>query len=162
MSRVHITIEGDHALDEARFEGFAEAVMDFLDSKGNDVSLLFCGNDRIQSLNMKWRGKDKPTDVLSFPASAENDHSITWPGEAAFLGDIAISYETAAIQAEAFFHDLEFEFMVLFVHGVCHLLGFDHKTAYDATKMANMERSALVAAGVSNGDGLTLIERSEA
>jgi len=90
------------------------------------VSLLICGDHRIQKLNRDFRHKDKPTDVLSFP-SFENLRKIS-PGEDdVFLGDLAISIPTARRQAREFGISVWDEFIHLYFHGLLHLIGYDHE-----------------------------------
>ena len=93
-----------------------------------DVTVLLCGDTRIRQLNRDFRGKNKATDVLSFPAG-EN------AGDTA--GDLAISIETAAKQAEQHGHELSTELRVLMLHGMLHLAGFDHES--DAGEMQEHE-----------------------
>ncbi|HKC23712.1 MAG TPA: rRNA maturation RNase YbeY, partial [Thermoanaerobaculia bacterium] len=81
------------------------------------VSVLLCGDARMRSLNGTWRGKDAPTDVLSFPAET-----------AETLGDVAVNVPYAARQAQARGHAAAREVQVLLAHGVLHLLGHDHET----------------------------------
>lgn len=88
-----------------------------------EISLVLCDNAEIQELNAEYREKDKPTDVLSFPAF-EYDEEI-YPS--ASLGDIVISTETALAQAEEYNHSLEREICFLLAHGMLHLLGYDHE-----------------------------------
>ena len=98
-----------------------------------EVSVLLTDNEGIHELNRDYRGVDRPTDVLSFPAN-----ELT-PGEfdaemcdidletgRAFLGDMAISLEKCAAQAEEYGHSFERELMYLTVHSTLHLLGYDH------------------------------------
>jgi probable rRNA maturation factor len=94
-----------------------------------DVDVLLAGDRTLRTLNRQFRGKDKATDVLSFPA-AEN-----MPGNRA--GDLAISLETAARQAAEHGHSLRDEVRVLMLHGLLHLAGFDHET--DKGEMAKRE-----------------------
>lgn len=84
-----------------------------------EVDVLLSDNATLRRLNKTFRGKNKPTDVLSFPA-AENDQNIA--------GDLAISLETAARQAAAYGHSLRDEIRILFLHGLLHLSGMDHET----------------------------------
>ncbi len=84
------------------------------------VSILFCHDDFIQDLNRDYRGKDKPTDVLSF-AMGDGDE------ETPSLGDIVISLETAARQHGKYHTSYPEEIVRLLVHGLHHLLGFDHE-----------------------------------
>jgi probable rRNA maturation factor len=88
----------------------------------SEVSVLFCGDDEIQSLNREFRGKDKPTDVLSW---------ALWEGALGtpepVLGDVVISLETAERQAPKYGTDFPQEIVRLLVHGIHHLLGFEHE-----------------------------------
>lgn len=109
------------------------------------LSLAFVNDSEIQSLNLQWRGKDKPTDVLSFSAQ-EGD---PMPGTEHLLGDIVISVDTAENQAQALGHSLHEELVVLFAHGLCHLMGYDHeKSATEAERQANRECQLLANAGI--------------
>ncbi|MFO7681564.1 MAG: rRNA maturation RNase YbeY [Chloroflexota bacterium] len=86
------------------------------------LSVLLTDDAEIQAMNRDYRGEDRPTDVLSFPAGDE----MTPPELAGYLGDIAISVETAVEQAEKSGHDMLDELQLLAVHGTLHLLGYDH------------------------------------
>jgi|SRR5215471_17772569 len=83
-----------------------------------EVGVLITGNRRMQALNREFRRKNKPTDVLSFPAAAVNRK---------VGGDIAISGEIAAQNARLYGHSLEKEIRVLMLHGMLHLAGYDHE-----------------------------------
>lgn len=97
--------------------------------KGREVSVLITDDDRIQELNKTYRNKNKPTDVLSFPMDDEQ-----------LLGDIVISMDTAKAQAESFKVSLDEELSRLLVHGLLHLLGYDHvKGGHQAKKMRAKE-----------------------
>lgn len=93
-----------------------------------EVSVLLTGDKTIQDLNRRFRKKNKPTDVLSFPSA---DFA------AGMAGDLAISLETAARQAAAFGHGLGEEVKILLLHGVLHLAGYDHEI--DEGQMARRE-----------------------
>ena len=86
------------------------------ESRG-EVSVMFCGDRRIRSLNRRYRKKDRPTDVLAFPGSSDG-----------FLGDIAISVPYAARQARRRREPVSREIDRLLLHGFLHLLGYDHET----------------------------------
>jgi rRNA maturation RNase YbeY len=87
----------------------------------------------IHSLNRQYRGKDKPTDVLSFPLADALQPSL--------LGDVVISVETAARQAQRRGHSLREELQTLLIHGILHLLGYDHETSRsEAIRMHRKER----------------------
>lgn len=98
----------------------AEKILNILGVKNAELSILITGDEEIRELNRTYRGKDRPTDVLSFP-----DGDVV---EGRFiLGDIVISLETAQRQAKELGHSLEEEVERLLTHGVIHLLGYDHE-----------------------------------
>ena len=95
-----------------------------------EVSVLLTGDERIRALNREFRGKDKSTDVLSFPAAPP----FASNGQA---GDLAISLDAASRQAAEHGHALQTEVKVLMLHGLLHLAGFDHES--DSGQMARRE-----------------------
>ncbi|MDR3565193.1 MAG: rRNA maturation RNase YbeY [Negativicutes bacterium] len=114
-----------------------------------EVSVIFVDDEYIRGLNLQYRGKDCATDVLSF-ALNEGDEPEVYDGpEETLLGDIVISLETAARQAEEFGHNLQRELSYLAVHGMLHLLGFDHETENDKTAMRLKEEQILGELGLS-------------
>lgn len=115
-----------------------------------DISVLLTTDRRIRRLNREFRHKDKATDVLSFPAPEPIG------GAALAAGDLAISVETAARQAEDAGHTLHRELEVLLLHGVLHLAGFDHEA--DGGQMARKEAALRRRFGINTG----LIERTAA
>lgn len=110
-----------------------------------EVSVLLVDNDTIRTLNWDYRNKDTETDVLSFPLEEEENSSnepkvIGGPTERV-LGDIVISVEQAVIQAEEYGHSVEREIAFLSVHGLLHLIGYDHeKGPNEAEEMRNKEK----------------------
>ena len=94
----------------------------------------------MQALNKKWRGKDKPTNVLSFPDS----------GPAPVLGDIVIAFETVHREAEAANKPVQDHFIHLLVHGFLHLTGYDHMNDQDAKIMEALEISILTNFNIDN------------
>ena len=95
---------------------FARQLQDGI-AKGRSFDCLITGDAELRRLNLKFRGHDKPTDVLSFPAASL----------AATLGSIAISLPRARAQARAFGHSTEDEIRILMLHGALHLTGLDHE-----------------------------------
>lgn len=96
-----------------------------------EVSVCFLTNEAIAKLNARYRGKRKPTDVLSFPAyenGRKSKASANGHGTPEFLGDIAISPETARRNALRDGRTLNTELKILMLHGTLHLLGYDHET----------------------------------
>jgi probable rRNA maturation factor len=108
-----------------------------------EVSLLFVDDAYIQELNRDYRDKDCATDVLSFALNEGEEPDIIDGPEEMLLGDIVISLETALRQAEEFGHDLERELAYLTVHGMLHLLGFDHEDDADKKIMREKEETVL-------------------
>ena len=105
------------------------------------VSLLLTDNAALQALNLQFRGKDKPTDVLSFPAD---------PMDRPLLGDIAIASGVAGSDADAQGKALAHHLTHLLIHGYLHLLGHDHETASEAETMERLEIKALASLGIDN------------
>ena len=112
-----------------------------------EVSVLLADDEYIQELNRDYRGKDCPTDVLSFALDEGEEPAVLGGPEETLLGDIIISLETAARQAEEFGHSLERELAYLTVHGMFHLLGFDHETEQEKSVMREKEEEVLSALG---------------
>lgn len=106
---------------------------------GLELSLVLCDDAFIRTLNRDWRGKDKATNVLSFPADPSARH-VT-------LGDIIIAYETTAAEAERESRPLDAHVTHLVIHGALHLLGYDHETDRDAEAMERLEIRALTRIG---------------
>ena len=116
------------------------------------ASLLFTSDAEVQMLNREWRGKNKPTNVLSFPMlSAEELGSLALDGPPELLGDIALAFETCAREADEKCIGLEAHTAHLIVHGLLHLAGHDHETSgQDATEMESLEVKALALMGIGN------------
>jgi probable rRNA maturation factor len=105
----------------------------------SELSLVFTDDAHVRLLNAGWRGKDKPTNVLSFPAFP------TKPGEKLppMLGDIVLAAETVAHEAELEGKPLDHHITHLVIHGVLHLIGHDHEDDAEAEAMEALERAAL-------------------
>jgi len=113
-----------------------------------EVSIVLANDEYIHQLNRQYRGKDCPTDVLSFALNeGEEVEVIDGPAEV-LLGDIIISLETTARQAQEYGHSLERELAYLTVHGMLHLLGFDHMTEEDKQEMRQEEEYVLGLLGI--------------
>jgi probable rRNA maturation factor len=110
-----------------------------------ELSLVLGDDTLVRSLNREWRGQDKPTNVLSFPAlDAENPP----PGAPHLLGDVVLAFETVAAEAEAQGKPIAHHLRHLVVHGVLHLLGFDHLVEAEAERMESLETTVLARLGV--------------
>ena len=107
------------------------------------VSLVLTDDDEMRALNRTWRGKDTATNVLSFPAG----EGIGEPG---LLGDVVLAYETTLKEARAQDIALKDHVAHLVVHGVLHLIGFDHMHNEEAERMEAVERIALSSLGIAD------------
>ena len=125
-------------VDAAIRRAIAEASAD-VSTKDAELAIVLTDDSRIRALNRVWRGLDKPTNVLSFPAEDRSGGE----GAPALLGDIVIAYETTKREALAqdtpFLHYLTH----LTVHGFLHLRGYDHETEDEAEIMERLERQIL-------------------
>jgi len=103
-----------------------------------ELAIVLSDDSAIQALNRDWRGKNAPTNVLSFPAAVPGK-----PRGSSYVGDIVIAYQTTAREAVAeekpFWHHLAH----LAVHGYLHLIGYDHETDRAAQRMERLERAIL-------------------
>jgi probable rRNA maturation factor len=102
-----------------------KAVLDHEGWRG-ELALVLTDDDSIQALNRDFLGVDAPTDVLSFAAQEDGGPFVTGPDAESYLGDVIVSYPRAVEQAKEEGHNTEQELNLLIVHGVLHLLGYDH------------------------------------
>ncbi|MBX3487332.1 MAG: rRNA maturation RNase YbeY [Candidatus Paracaedibacteraceae bacterium] len=115
-----------------------------------DVNIKLTNDAEIQILNREFRNKDKPTNVLSFPSMTEDDLDYL-PDDAHFhLGDIALAYETIQHEANDQEKTLQNHVLHLTVHGLLHLLGFDHETDAEADEMETLEVDILAKQSIPN------------
>lgn len=112
----------------------------------SELSLVFTDDERIRIINEKWRHVNSATNVLSFPASAIS------PGEqpGPILGDIVIAYETVAREANNEDKTFDDHLSHLIVHGLLHLIGYDHQNDEEAEQMEQLEREILANIGISD------------
>ena len=111
-----------------------------------EVSLVFTNSEAIKQLNRDYRGVDEPTDVLAFSMLPQKgtDSSFPLPPDGfTRLGEVIISYPQAAEQAEEQGHSPERELALLVIHGILHLLGYDHEEPEEESKMREREREFL-------------------
>ena len=157
MSEFDISIEPPWP--ESDWEGLASTALDAAGSIASELaherltaSLLLTSDEEIRSLNRDWRGKDRPTNVLSFPMLSRDEVcSLAPEGAPAMLGDIALAYETCAREAAEKGISLQDHAAHLMVHGLLHLAGYDHETSpEDAEKMEELEIMALALMGIGN------------
>jgi len=125
-----IEIQIDEAYQALLSQGImhetASTALNHTGHKDAELSIVVTGDAQLQALNLQFLDTDAPTDVLSFPAGEADPE---------YLGDIAISYPQAASQAEAAGHPVIQELQLLAVHGILHLLGYDHDSEENKSKM---------------------------
>jgi probable rRNA maturation factor len=116
-----------------------------------ELSVRLTGDDEVRALNAKWRGKDKPTNVLSFPMLESDDlRGATVAGPELLLGDIILARGVCAAEAADKDVPVEQHATHLIVHGTLHLLGYDHHDEVDAADMEAREIRALERLGIAN------------
>lgn len=116
-----------------------------------EVAVTFMTDEAIQEVNAQYRGKDVPTDVISFALEEMTEGEVAIVAEEGMpmvLGDILISVETAARQAGEYAHDFKREIGFLALHGFLHLLGYDHMTEEEETKMFGRQKEILASFGL--------------
>lgn len=149
---IHLQIEDRLSVGEATAEQLKgwveEAARHTLQDVGApadaDLSVVLTDDDHLREMNRQYRGIDAATDVLSFPSGEIDPDS-----EAAYLGDVIISYPRALAQAKAGGHAPADEVRLLTVHGVLHLLGYDHVNEAEKTEMWRVQGSVLKKLGSS-------------
>ena len=123
---------------EKLIETVIEKAFEYENVEPRNVSVLICDNDEIKKLNGQFRDIDSPTDVLSFPMYE--------------LGDIVISLERAAAQAEEFGHSLRREVAFLTAHSMLHLFGYDHIDDSEREEMFEKQEEILAQLGITRGE----------
>ena len=120
-------------------------------SRKIELSVRLTGDETVRLLNAEWRGKDKPTNVLSFPLAQpeELEHSSS-PGPELMLGDIVLAHGVCSREATEKKISIERHASHLLVHGTLHLLGYDHQKDDEAVEMENRETRALALLGIAD------------
>jgi probable rRNA maturation factor len=148
LATIDVVVESDlwsaHPEAEATIRRAIDAAM-LGAGTGGDVAVMLTDDATIRKMNAQWRGIDKPTNVLSFPAS----ESSAVAGEL-HLGDIAIAYETVAAESAAENKAFADHLAHLAVHGYLHLVGFDHETDAEAARMEQLEIRILSGLGIAD------------
>lgn len=145
MAEIEILVDAEGWSDVTEVEAVVErAARAALGAEAaGALTVLLADDAALQRLNREFRGKDKPTNVLSFPAAPV-------PGEPAALGDIALACETCAREAREEGKTLADHLSHLVVHGVLHLLGHDHETDAEAEAMEAAETAILARLGIAD------------
>lgn len=132
-------------IDARAVKRTAKKLLEAVNERQSALSISFVDDDEIREINRAHRGKDKPTDVLSFPLLEEGDAHL---GER-LLGDVVISVDSARRQAADYDASLEAEINRLLIHGVLHVMGHDHEEAAEREEMRAEERRLAQVIGLS-------------
>jgi probable rRNA maturation factor len=158
---IQISVEEGPWPSEAELQSLSERVLgaaaDFLGREEKqpfpkmppEVSLVFTSDASIRAINAEWRGQDKPTNVLSFPAFPLAPGKMPGP----MLGDIILAQETLVREAQALGKPFDEHLSHLLVHGFLHLFGYDHMEENDAERMESLETRILAGLGLSDPYG---------
>lgn len=131
-------------IDQRRVKRQVSLILKKMGCIKSEISILFVDDDEIQVLNRDYRGKDKPTDVLSFSQGRTDIPVCQQAGMPVLLGDVVISLETAKRQARERGHPFIKEVLILLTHGILHLLGYDHEgSRKKAVEMRRMEKEII-------------------
>lgn len=158
---LEIAVEADwpaapdwEALSERATAALANTVQELAKSRLS-ASLLLTSDTEVQALNREWRGKDKPTNVLSFPMLERAELLALAPGgPPVLLGDVALALETCQREVAEKGVSLEHHAAHLIIHGLLHLAGYDHETSLeDAAAMEALEIKALALMGIADPYG---------
>ncbi len=124
----------------------ALATLEAEDRPDADLTLVITGDEQVRELNRVYRGVDTPTDVLSFGGTVPE--FVTAPGAGDYLGDVVVSYPRA--EAQAVGHTAQAEMSLLVVHGVLHLLGYDHTQPDEQEAMWSRQATVLERLGLAH------------
>lgn len=145
---VQLAVDGDGIPDIAAICHWVRLTLDAAEVVGPmEVSVRIIDSHEMQSLNRRYRDRDKPTNVLSFPAGQVAELP---PGEPRALGDIAVCAPLVLEEAAGQGKPVEHHWAHMLVHGTLHLLGYDHENDGDAHEMERLEVRILELAGISN------------
>ena len=151
---VEINNESGVVVDEATLRELAQYVIDQMETHPlADLSMLLVDEAHMTNLHEKWMEEPGPTDVLSFPMDELRPHSIAGPNrtrgrdedeaEPVLLGDVVLCPQVAAAQAKQHGHSTQAELELLTVHGVLHLLGYDHADPDEEAEMFSLQNELL-------------------
>jgi probable rRNA maturation factor len=146
---VHVQIEEPFAasVSPGWLETAAEATLEVEGHRAGELTLVVTDDESVRALNWAYLGVDAPTDVLSF--GGEPPEFVSAPTAGEYLGDVVIAYPQAKKQASAASHPVEAELALLVVHGVLHLLGYDHVRPEDKVVMWERQGGILSRLGLA-------------
>ena len=144
--RVSVVEPFASSVTEARLESVARRVLEAESVGAAELSVTVTDDETVRSLNREYAGEDAVTDVLSF-SQREGEEFAAPPGGAPLLGEVVIAYPTAARQAGERGKSQEAEVARLLIHGILHLLGYDHGEPEEGRRMRAREEELVEAAG---------------
>lgn len=152
--RLGIHLQIDSAFSgQVQRTGLRKAVRAAFAASGRDaqgeLAVVVTDDIRVKELNRTYRDADATTDVLAFGNLDEADTVVPSPEDSLYWGDIVVSHPRAVEQAAEYGHSTDEELSILVVHGVLHLLGYDHHGAADPTDMWRVQTEALLRVGIS-------------
>lgn len=121
-----------------------DADADMAGDAGYEISIVLADDAFVRDLNRQYRNIDRPTNVLSFPSGDEDGHGPV------LLGDVVLAYETVAREAQAAGKSLSAHVTHLIIHGILHLLGYDHEDEQEAEEMEALETALLARLGITD------------
>jgi probable rRNA maturation factor len=136
--RVHILAESEHPNYENRLTQVAKITLTTLGAPSGELSLVLGNEEQVRDLNRKYRNIDRPTDVLSFKDESKDPDSGL-----VYFGDVIIAVPVAKTQAESAGHSVEAELSLLTVHGILHLLDYDHSDNEEKAEMWKIQSKIL-------------------
>lgn len=144
--RLELAVDAPQWGDARRLKNLArQAVVACLEETGQELgaetelSVLLTDDAAVREMNRKWRGVDRPTNVLSFPLAPAGEGDLDQP----MLGDIVLAFETVSREADLEGKSVEHHFSHLILHGFLHILGYDHEEDHEAEIMEQLERRIL-------------------
>lgn len=145
---MNIVVQNDarYPADVERLRQAAVSTLTLHESSEAALTIVLTDDAHVTQLNQQFRGVDAPTDVLSFPADAP---PIIEPDEPLYLGDLVIAYPYASAQAQNLGHTESDSLALLVIHGILHLLGFDHDTPENRADMWAAQASVLAQLNIS-------------
>ena len=155
---IDVLVEHDleDKIEPGWFRAVAERTLSIQYAQANsEVGLVITGDEKVKELNKTYRGKDETTDVLAFymtPGaswlkSAEKDAFATPPDDILRLGEVIISYPKAVKQAQEHSHSVKKELVTLIIHGILHLIGYDHQEKNEEKEMKAREEEIIKTMG---------------
>lgn len=147
-------LQRKHRIDQGLIRDKSKAILSLCGLKDAELSILIVNNQRIRVLNKKYRGIDRPTDVLSFPMNAQPippNPPLIKGGEKGgsmqplLLGDVVLSMEKIESQAREQGHSAECELMMLLTHGILHLIGYDHERSLQEDRRMRKKEGIILA-----------------